>query len=223
MRRIIKGSEPVEFANKKSRYIEWTDLKKATKQVLRESLCKDQYYLCCYCGKKINPCLCDGPNGENNVVIEHIFPRASNKPKMFDYNNLLASCNGNKYLSYRGSGYEKEDWYTCDDAKGNELITVTPLDANCEGRTLVSRRGKLIIKNSTDIDFNDTIEKLCLNAKVLRFEREKVIRVYFKDAESLKDKTYIQKIIDKMDQINASGELPTFSYQVKRFAQNLIS
>lgn len=224
MKKIIKGIEPVEFTNKKSRYTKWEDCKGDVKRQLRVSLCRDQYYLCCYCGKRIDPSLCNGPNGENNVVIEHLKPKGNRAYThlMFDYANLLASCNGNKYQSYRGTGYNKEDWYTCDTAKDNEVIKVNPLDSNCEDRTLISRRGKLIIKNLTDIDFEDTISKLHLNAKVLRFEREKVIGIYFRDSHSLTNKQYINKVISRMDQVDSKGQLPTFSYQVKSFAKNLL-
>jgi hypothetical protein len=135
---------------------------------------------------------------------------------------LLASCNGNKYQSYRGTGYNKEDWYTCDTAKDNEEIKVSPLDSNCEDRTIITRRGKLIIKNMPDADFEDTIRKLHLNAKVLRFEREKVIGIYFKDSQSLTNKQYIEKVISRMDKVDSNGQLPTFSYQVKSFAKNLL-
>jgi uncharacterized protein (TIGR02646 family) len=64
------------------------------KEEIRSYLLKEQGDLCCYCG-------CELTHRTHYVVIEH-FKLKSEKlhneyPNMFDYENLLLSCHGNKY------------------------------------------------------------------------------------------------------------------------------
>lgn len=48
---------------------------------------EEQYNLCAYCEREID---------ENNTHIEHIKPKSGYLNRCFDYNNLIASCEGDK-------------------------------------------------------------------------------------------------------------------------------
>lgn len=54
------------------------------KNNLKEALLKEQGYICCYCGQEL----------ENGIptAIEHFRPKSVYKNLIFDYNNLMASC-----------------------------------------------------------------------------------------------------------------------------------
>lgn len=61
------------------------------KRSLQQALLKEQGYICCYCGKRIT---------EDNVVIEHFFPKTENRDCTFNYYNLHASCEGGGYKDF---------------------------------------------------------------------------------------------------------------------------
>ena len=58
----------------------------AAYDALKNHLVKEQGYICCYCGQRIE--------NDNHTAIEHLQPKSSYKIKIFDYNNLIASCRG---------------------------------------------------------------------------------------------------------------------------------
>lgn len=59
---------------------------------LDESLLREQGFICCYCGKRIP---------ENKVFVrEHFKDKKDYRNSVFQYQNLLASCEGGKITSY---------------------------------------------------------------------------------------------------------------------------
>ena len=65
------------------------------KDTIRESLLKEQHYLCAYCMRKIQ-------NNGQSTSIEHWFPLSKNKDQALDYGNMLAVCDGGE--NWKGSG-----------------------------------------------------------------------------------------------------------------------
>lgn len=57
---------------------------------LKESLVKDQGFICCYCGKRIQ--------NDYQTLIEHLKPKSGYKLKTFLFENLLASCMGGSVI-----------------------------------------------------------------------------------------------------------------------------
>lgn len=100
---------------------------------LREYLIKEQKGLCAYCC-----CSIDLENSHN----EHIEPRnpqgyASNKS--LDYNNIVASCNGNINAAQSET--------SCGKHKGNSYDSnrfISPLDTQCETKFDYYPNGKII-------------------------------------------------------------------------------
>lgn len=70
---------------------------------LRQALIAEQGDICCYCMKRISL---------GNSHIEHFRPKALFPQIDLDYQNLLASCNGDGTVSFDGHcGHKKEDWW----------------------------------------------------------------------------------------------------------------
>lgn len=55
------------------------------KKKLKEILLKEQGYICCYCGQRVE---------ETNSHIEHVRPKKENKHLTYEYYHLLISCDG---------------------------------------------------------------------------------------------------------------------------------
>lgn len=75
------------------------------KKELQKSLLIEQGYICCYCGQRISEESDSDKSEEDDnkidrVVIEHFLPKSKNRDKVFDYSNLLASCQGGKQEVY---------------------------------------------------------------------------------------------------------------------------
>lgn len=66
------------------------------KEELQKALLKEQGYICCYCGVQIS---------EDNMRIEHFYPKSQNAFCTFNYDNLHAACEGGG----QGTVYIKTD------------------------------------------------------------------------------------------------------------------
>ena len=83
---IKKNSEPRSLTEyKKTVNSSFDNLPSNVKNDIRESLLKEQGYICAYCMKRIE---------SSDVKIEHY--KARNSENELDYKNLLAVCKGNE-------------------------------------------------------------------------------------------------------------------------------
>ncbi len=98
----------------------------AEKVDLKTDLVTEQGYLCCYCQKRIYI--------GSNTQIEQFIPRSLDALQMFDYNNLLASCDGGQKERTDSSTDNKIDYIPkfCGAAKDNDLLAISPLQNDCE-------------------------------------------------------------------------------------------
>jgi len=105
LKRIIKNQSPVEFEEWKKfkNPTIWAELngnpvpdnlqdknsKYYSKQELRTALLQETKNLCCYCESSLE-------NNPLQAKVEHVQPKEGlkNQHLLFDYNNLLISCNG---------------------------------------------------------------------------------------------------------------------------------
>lgn len=74
---------------------------------LRKTLTEEQGNICCYCMCRIT---------ENNSHIEHFWPKEEFTDIDLDYENLLASCNGEESLLAEDEhcGHRKNNWWRRD-------------------------------------------------------------------------------------------------------------
>lgn len=100
------------------------------KEVIRESLLKEQHYLCAYCMRRIK-------NDGRGTTIEHWYPLSEDKEKALDYRNMLAVCDGGR--SWKG---KRRKVLCCDAGKGNESkLTVSPMDCQQMKKIIYDKEG----------------------------------------------------------------------------------
>lgn len=121
------------------------------KEIVLNSLMKEQGYICAYCMKRIPE-----KNKKPNVSIEHIVPQSLEPEKAMDYHNMLAVCNGN-----RGEGHKK--YMTCDAYRGNAKMVVNPCDKDIVD-TIGYKTDGTIYSDDSNIN-RDLNESLNLNGK----------------------------------------------------------
>ena len=69
----------------------WNQYLAKNKRKLREYILEnEQHELCCYCEGNVSI-------NSANQHLEHIVPRISDISLIFDYNNILVSCNGKHF------------------------------------------------------------------------------------------------------------------------------
>jgi len=112
MRYIQKSAEPkslTQYKKQQGAYYDGYD----KKDDVRDSLLKEQGYLCGYCMRRLESCA--------QVKIEHIVPQSTmeeDERAALDYRIMLGVCYGNQRHP------KKEQ--TCDAHRGNEDLTIDP-------------------------------------------------------------------------------------------------
>jgi uncharacterized protein (TIGR02646 family) len=112
MRSIEKGSEPQILSKwkKKNKAGTYADLSHEERQAIRQACLEEQHYLCAYCCQSIGKKAADCTN-------EHVQPRDKAPKRQLDFTNIVASCS---------------QTHQCNQARGNELLPLTPLMPECE-------------------------------------------------------------------------------------------
>lgn len=154
------------------------------KNNLKESLLNEQGFLCCYCQQQIHL--------NENTQIEHLLARDVDALKMFDYDNLLAACNGGQSEREQYNRDNTIDYQPkyCGHAKVNHTLTISPLDKDCETHFYYEIQDdtgsiddvKVWIRSST-AEGKDAIDKLNLNTPKLLALRGQVIAGYIYDEQ----------------------------------------
>lgn len=147
------------FKHKHGRKANYDDLGEESelKRAVKDELILEQYGLCCYCCKEIR---------HDKSHIEHFRPQVVFNGKTVDYNNLHASCNGNKGKNDH-CGHKKGNWF-------DERLTVSPLEENCEFLFEYNFNGDIISANENQ-RAKETIDKLGLNQYALQTARAAAI------------------------------------------------
>jgi len=169
MKHIAKNREPADFTEwKRSQEPEpsWTSFEGTPeKRAVHQSLVDEQGCICCYCGARVE---------RATSHIEHIKPRSLYPSLEFDYQNMLASCEGGTLDGLRRGethcGHRKRYWY-------DEHLFVSPLDASCETYFRYLASGEI---SSTDDSgarpaTEETIKRLGLNSASLQAARKNAI------------------------------------------------
>lgn len=147
---IRKGSEPNEWTEYKlTPGVEFRALPE-----LKDSLLKEQGYLCAYCMARID---------NDHMKVEHFNPQSLYPDDTFAYGNLLACCQGKT----QGEPH-------CDTSKGDDEIKLSPLKPSCVD-TLSYEFGTGAIKSSNE-DYNHDLDTLKLNAHIIKQNRRAALR-----------------------------------------------
>ncbi len=160
---------------------------------LRQSLLKEQGYICCFCMKSIE-------DNNETTKIAHIFPQNplsdEDKEKVkqenldLDYNNMLAACDGGKGQS--------PHLQHCDTKQGNTILKINPADAirDCEKLIDYKPSGTIYSKNpDVEYDLNQTLN---LNEENLKNRRKDAYDAVLKRLErKYPKKSFSKKSIEK--------------------------
>ncbi len=129
----------------------WGYLQNPEKQDLWLQLCREQGFICAYCGKRL---YVDG-----KVRIEHLVTKSSDIDITFKYDNLVAVCDSTKDM--QGTH--------CDVERRDKPIFVLPTDTDCESKFKFNRDGDII---GIDENIGKTIVVLGLQQRNLKTDRE---------------------------------------------------
>lgn len=154
MKYIKKGEEPAELVAwkatdkmyKRGNY-KWKRFRPDHKVPVHAALCEEQGWICCYCGIGIDLA---------SSHIEHFRPREFFQDHMFEYDNLLCSCQRE---------LQKEEPRHCGNAKGSwfdDDITISPLDPDCGTQFTYNETGH-IGATGNDHGAEETISHLNLD------------------------------------------------------------
>lgn len=180
-----------------------------SKEKLRESLLKEQGYLCCFCNriieKKTRAEYTEAELADLPEEIEHMLPRNSHPKLGLYYDNLAISCRGG-----RGTGSE-----TCNASKGKKPLKLTPFDKTCEERIYFTEDGQIL---GEDEDANDTIS--ILNLTHYDDDRGQTIAGFIyelaldsdeePDEQKLIDRDEALKIVAALSQKDSNGKFYPF-------------
>jgi len=167
MKYIKKGKAPAgleKYALRKdATYLDLGYDEPLVKDALRETLLKEQGYICGYCGSRID---------DAHSVIEHVKCRSNYPYLQLEYMNMICSCYGGQNMRSKNPRHPLH----CDAHKGNQDIPVSPLDSWCGDLFVYDDIGGIHDNNSADAD--TTIIVLNLNNAKLKNRRKAAIEAY---------------------------------------------
>lgn len=167
MRYIVKGDPPseLEVFKRKNPKKTYKDLNgnDDVKSSIKTSLLNEQNNRCCYCEQKLHT---ESSHHTKRSHIEHIKPQSQFPKESLDYDNLLASCNGNN--KSESCGHKKDDWYC-------ENTFIHPLKPRCLENFQFLPNGEMIGKTEAGVT---TVKRLGLNSRHLQTKRAGILRQY---------------------------------------------
>ena len=193
MRNITKTETPGFWIDliKKNPRLKYADLEPVHKHekdmIKAHMLQNEQFYLCCYCCKRID---------QKQSHIEHVKPRQSFPKLSMDYQNLLISCTGK----------------TCGVCKDRQVLPDSLSYRNWESRFAYTVDGRIVPSFKEDGDVEKAIQILNLNDRTLIDGRKEVYDECVRYAKWM-GKSYVKEMYLDMD----NGKMPRFSPMVAYF------
>lgn len=162
MKLIIKGVEPPEWTE--YRNTPGTDYQ--SMKCLRESLYIEQGGICAYCSRRLFD---EFSGGVTTNKIEHLKARSTcTRDERMQYSNMVLCCSG-----ISGKDASPENTH-CDTHRGNDVLSVSPLNKACIDSISYSRSGQISSSNPIwDKDINVTLN---LNHPILVDNRKAAIK-----------------------------------------------
>lgn len=179
---IKKGSEP----NAWMRYRLTQGAEFRAIPELKDSLLKEQGYLCAYCMARID---------KDHMKVEHFKPQSLYPQDIFVYGNLLACC--------LGKTQEKSH---CDTSKGNAEVSLSPLSPSCiDTLSYESGTGKI---KSSDLDYERELDRILhLNTPIIKQNRLRVLQGAIQALRSVGfNSGAIGSLLKKWDAVDREGK-----------------
>lgn len=188
MKYIIKGDEPQSFIDWKNLANEdwqpsYDKLSGQEKRDVKNALIEEQGAICCYCERRLD---------YDDSHIEHLNPQCSGEGEI-DFSNMLCSCQ---------QQLKKGEPLHCGNSKGDELISITPLQDNCANYFTYTEDGYI---GSIDEVSKETIKHLKLDIDKLNTLRASVIEPFIIDIETFEEisqeevKIFAKAYLEKKD------------------------
>lgn len=184
---------------------DYREVKGPNKQVLFETLIKEQGFICGYTMKRID---------KDTAHIEHIKPeslcRSEKKGSDLDYNNLIA-CYPNKErkkhkkFDHIFGARKKDDWW---DNGGIDFVS--PLNPGCEKHFRFDMDGNITALNVAGAT---TIKVLALDHKSLIEDRKRIIEEFIYGSDLSKAGT--ANAISKICEQNGEGQYYEFCIAIR--------
>lgn len=205
MRKIKKHPEPEAWIKyRKTPGVEFRAIDE-----LKESLLKEQGYICAYCMRRI-PCKDDNPCAI--IRVEHIFSRKNHPDKeyVFNYKNLVACCPGAIGM-LPDSEKMSADNFHCDRRKGDNDVSFSLFsDTFIDTISYSSKDGTV---RSSDSKYNEEInEILNLNHPQLKRNRLEALNgvIIELSKSSNLTKSAIEKILTIWDEKDEEGHYKAY-------------
>lgn len=228
MKRIIKNPSPQWFEEwKREKPRRFENMKQNKKEDLKNELVKEQGYICCYCGRKIDT--------SKATIIDHFLPKDDNQYPHFqlEYNNLFASCDGyqkeRKEANTRGEIGKELYPPCCDSLKNNEEIPICPIDKDCEEHfkyfqngliSVTSEKGKVTLET---LGLNNNPNLVNLRKDTITGKLFQKVIINGKAFNKPKKKEELEKIISNIEEKDILGKFSPFCFAIKNVAENLIA
>lgn len=250
MKHIQKRSEPAELTTWKHRYRKWKNKdqvwnkfqkKTEVRDLVKNSLLEEQFYLCCYCEQSL-----EGEYGEIEAPLE-TEEEIENSPEAEEEVEVYGDAQPNDSSNTTGEGKPEKshiehfqprkdsavdplnydnllcsclkDWppsvpLHCGALKANWFdpsLLISPLDPTCESRFAYSALGDIIPADKDDLAAATTIEKLGLNIPKLREMRAEAVAPFGDESLSSEE---LQILVDDYLQ-DKNGKLNRFWTTIK--------
>jgi len=177
MKYIRKGKEPDSLTQHRLKpHSDYDNYKE--KDDLRQTLLTEQGYICCYCMQRINM---------DKMKIEHWHPQSKYPDEQLNYKNMLGACMGNEG--------QPEHLQHCDTRKGDENITINPINENCESFIKFSSFGEISSDNEhISKDLNETLN---LNEETIVKNRRSVLDEALKNFQKKRAGQWTREILER--------------------------
>jgi uncharacterized protein (TIGR02646 family) len=190
MKQIKKGREPKEFTEWKGLANDnwqpsYNNLRNPEKAIVKMALMEEQGYICCYCEQELIA---------TDSHIEHFLPQDSYPEKALDFSNMLCSCQNQ---------IKKGEPRHCGNLKGDDKLSISPLDEDCERYFKYTYDGYIEPVNEKA---RITIKKLGLDITKLNAQRRDAIEPFIDGLlteEELME--FVSAVLKKVD-----GRYPPF-------------
>lgn len=207
MRSIPKSIEPRELReHRNSPSSSYGNLTADALKAIRQSLAREQSYLCCYCMASLDPKA--GTDGKvSRMRIEHWWPQSDpegGEERALDYSNMLGACPGNE-----GSPPSLQH---CDVRKGQQRINIDPRVPSAHPQQIrYTANGALAIEQrelQEDIDL-----RLNLNAPHLQANRREALARFQQElfkrlgADRAWTRERLRREIERLQRPNSNGRL----------------
>lgn len=180
-----------------------------TLPALKEQMYSEQGGVCCYCGMKLEYPF------DPQYRVEHVLPKESHRELVGEYKNLLLSCRATKEENELRKDTSKpkaqrKGYIHCDEAKGAQEITYSPLNQACEKAFWYDLKGEV---HYNDQDAKRDIEVLGLAGAYLNSRRKAAIDSLLSGENILREDELIA-FRDGLKRPNSEGKFAEFYFVI---------